>query len=355
MAYNQFRAMLAIAKGSFKAILRSPATVAFSLGFPFIFIIGFGFINKDKGIAIPVGYSAADTANAVFPVLKNIPGLELLIKDSTVLREDLQRNRITAIVQAKPDGTVQVAAPEFANASDISVLHTLLQHAFNKEAARENTANIVSNDTAVIRGRQSKLIDFLLPGMLGFALLGTGIFSVAFLFFNLRQELVLKRFFATPITKTNILLGETLSQAVFQLLSAALIIFAGVWLYGFTLHNGLSGFLQIMVVCFITLIVFMGFGFVVSGMSKTSGSVPALANIFAIPQFLLSGTFYPVEKFPEWLQPFCKMLPLTHFNEAVRSIAFDGASLWDCRLNIGMLILWGLIIFFAAARVFRWE
>jgi len=99
----------------------------------------------------------------------------------------------------------------------------------------------------------------------------------------------------------------------------------------------------------------MGFGFIVSGIAKNEGSIPPLANIITLPQFLLAGTFFSIEVFPRWLQPICKILPLTYFNDAMRKIAFEGAHLVDCWQQIGILLIWGVIVYMAAIKIFRWE
>ncbi len=57
--------------------------------------------------------------------------------------------------------------------------------------------------------------------------MSAGIFGVAFIFFNLRQTLVLKRFFATPIQRSYIVFGEALSRVIFQMITAVVILLAG--------------------------------------------------------------------------------------------------------------------------------
>jgi ABC-2 type transport system permease protein len=110
-----------------------------------------------------------------------------------------------------------------------------------------------------------------------------------------------------------------------------------------------------MVLSFIALILFMGFGFIVSGIAKTESTIPPLANIVTLPQFLLAGTFFSIDVFPSWLQPICKVLPLTHFNDAMRKIAFEGAHLTDCLTQIGILALWAVVVYAVAIKVFKWE
>ena len=103
------------------------------------------------------------------------------------------------------------------------------------------------------------------------------------------------------------------------------------------------------------LIVFMGFGFVVSGIAKSESTIPPLANIVTLPQFLLSGTFFEIENFPAWLQPLCKILPLTYLNDAMRMVAYEGAGFDRLLLPLGIITLWGIIIYALAVKFFRWE
>jgi ABC-2 type transport system permease protein len=208
-------------------------------------------------------------------------------------------------------------------------------------------------DISVIR--EYKTIDFILPGQLGFSLLASGVFGVAFMFFNLRITLVLKRFFATPITRPYIILGEMLSRVLFQMLTAFVIILAGKLLFGFTLVHGVTTFVDMLILSFIGLIVFMGFGFIVSGIAKNDSTIPPLANLITLPQFLIGGTFFSINVFPPWLRGIAQAMPLTHLNNALREVAFEGRGLWDVRSEIGILLLWGVVVYFVAIKVFKWE
>jgi len=69
----------------------------------------------------------------------------------------------------------------------------------------------------------------------------------------------------------------------------------------------------------------------------------------------LSGTFFPIEVFPKWLQEICKVLPLTQYNEAVRKISFEGLSIFDCWKELGILAIWIAVIYAITARVIKWE
>jgi ABC-2 type transport system permease protein len=181
------------------------------------------------------------------------------------------------------------------------------------------------------------------------------VFGVAFIFYSLRQTLVLKRFFATPIRRPYIIFGEGLGRVVFQLITAVVILSIGHFAFKFTLVHGWVTFVELLLLSLVGLIVFMGFGFIVSGLAGSESAIPPFANLVTLPQFLLAGTFFPVENFPTWLQPLCQILPLTHLNEAMRNVAFEGAHIWDCGKQLGILGLWGIVVYAVAIKVFRWE
>ena len=204
-------------------------------------------------------------------------------------------------------------------------------------------------------GREYRSIDFILPGMLGFSLLSTGVFGTAFTFLGLRQTLVIKRFFATPIRRAYIVVGEGLSRVMFALLTSSVILILGYFAFGFTLVHGIITFITLLFLSFIGLFVFMGFGFVVSGVAKNESAVPPIANIITLPQFLLAGTFFSTDAFPPWLQPITKILPLTYLNDAMRKVAFEGASIAAVSKDILILAICGVVVYFIAVKVFRWE
>ncbi len=361
--------MLAITKGALKAIFRSPSAVVFSLAFPLIFILVFGFIGGNGGVPV---YKIAidknsDTTNAFFDSIKTSNRIRIVrYKTDAEISENKEKGRIAGVLLIKKN-TDSIPALRYTLSSStagsdkwpqlrpilkaISDTISNLKYANRPTYAKEDF--VYKRDIAQVR--DFKTIDFILPGQLGFSLLSAGVFGVAFLFFSLRQTLVLKRFYATPIKRTYIVLGEGLARVTFQLTTAVVIIGLGHFLFGFTLVNGIWTFLEIMVLCFLALLVFMGFGFIVSSVAKNESSIPPFANLITLPQFLLAGTFFSIDNFPSWLQPICRVLPLTHFNDAMRKIAFEGAHLTDCGFQIAIIAAWGIAAYAVAIKVFKWE
>jgi ABC-2 type transport system permease protein len=364
--YNQFRAMLAITKASLKAVFRSPSAVIFSFAFPMIFILVFGFIGGGGGINVRIAVDKhADTTAPIYNGIKNASGIRIVKKEDKELIEDLEKGRITAIlnIQKSTDSfslwKISFKSSGAVNPQNLQVLQSIFESKIKEvdEKLYPNRKTVVAIDkhVEIIPGRVYRTIDFILPGQLGFSLMSAGVFGVAFIFFNLRQTLVLKRFFATPIKRSYIVLGEGLSRVIFQLITAVVILLAAHYFFHFTLIHGFATFIELLVLSFVGLLVFMGFGFVVSGVAKNESVIPPLANLFILPQFLLAGTFFSIDNFPSWLQPICRVLPLTHMNDAMRNIAFEGAHLTDCGKQLGILAIWGIISYVAAIKVFKWE
>jgi ABC-2 type transport system permease protein len=368
-SYNQLKAMLAITRASLTGIFRSPSAVIFGFAFPFIFILVFGFIGDSGGRRI---YKVAladniDSSNVLYQALGNSGSIIFKrYANRNELNADLQKGRISGIIniqkniKGEPPYLITFKSASSSN-DQWPQVKAIIENSINKVSdqvfkQRPEYALFDFDYTKdVAQMREYKTIDFILPGQLGFSLLASGVFGVAFMFFNLRNTLVLKRFFATPVSRTFIILGEMFSRVIFQMLTAVIIILVGYYFFEFTLVNGFRTFIEMIVLSFIGLIVFMGFGFIVSGLAKHDSTIPPFANLITLPQFLIGGTFFSVEVFPKWLQPISKAMPLTHLNNALRAVAFEGQNLWEVRTEIGLLLLWGIVIYIIAVKVFRWE
>jgi ABC-2 type transport system permease protein len=364
--YSQTRAMFAITKASLRAMLRSPSAIIFSVLFPFIFILIFGFIGNSGGVPV---YKIAldkdcDTANALYDSIRTSNRFKIItFKDTVELRTNLVKGRLAGILKITKlptDTPAYSYALKSTSASSDKWPQVLpILESINAKISAKRFSNVpkfaVGERPQVEELRAYKTIDFILPGQLGFSLLSSGVFGVAFMFFGLRNTLVLKRFFATPISRTHIVLGEGLSRVIFQMITAIVIILVGRFCFGFTLVHGVQTLFEMLFLSFIGLLLFMGFGFIVSGLAKTDSTIPPFANLITMPQFLLGGTFFSVEAFPKWLQPISKAMPLTHLNTAMRAVAFEGQNLWEVRNEIGFIMIWMVIVYAIAIKVFKWE
>jgi ABC-2 type transport system permease protein len=354
--YSQFKAMMAITKASLKAMFRSPQAVFFSLFFPVVLIVIFGALSSRGGISVDVAFEKnADTTNRLYQTLTHIPVLNVEDGTEEELMDRLKKGRITALINIQKTTDTNSAQPytvqlktTSASQRNLPILNSILQSAVNVQSKQ-----IVS--IKEIEGRPYTYIDFLLPGLIGFSLIGAAIFGVAFVFYSFRETLVLKRLYSTPIKRGYIVIGESIARIIFQLLTAVVLILFGKYFYGFTLAHGWVTFIELIILSFLGLVVFMGFGYVISGIAKNQNVIPIYANLFMFPQYFLSGTFFPITSLPSGLQKIVKFLPLTALNDALRQVSFEGGHIWNVWPEILILVAWGITIYFIAIKVFRWE
>lgn len=378
--YSQVRGLLSITKASLLSLVKNPATVVFSIIFPLIFILVFGLIGGN-GAAISVAVAdGINKDNPIYKALEEIDSVDLITNKSADENEkDLEKGSIDAIlnIQAiekevqvqcikapcnpikvttyKVDLKTSAASPQ--NGALITSIINGIGDKVNLAALQQqsgNKENLIQLNSSEVEGRKYKQIDFILPGQLGFSLLNIGVFGTAFVLLSLRETLVLKRFFATPISRRNILLGEGLSRLIFSVFQVSIIIGIGTYL-GFTLISGGVTLLQMLGLSTLGLTIFLGFGFIISSVAKSVNTIPPLANLITLPQFLLSGTFFPIEAFPAWLQPISRVLPLTFLNDAMRKVAFEGAIFQDIQWDLFWLVVWGIGVYIVAIRVFKWD
>jgi ABC-2 type transport system permease protein len=205
-----------------------------------------------------------------------------------------------------------------------------------------------------ITGRKSRYIDFALPGQIGFSLLSTAIFGTVFGLIFLKKSLVLKRMFSTPTHPLTILIAQGASRLILAMMQTVLILAVGILVFKFYLPHGFITLIELLVISVFGLVAFLGFGYFMAGLANDENSAGPLVNLVTLPQFLLSGTFFPTESLPTWLQPIAQNLPLSYFNTAVRMVTTEGQTLIQALPYMGGLLVWGVIMYLLAAKTFKW-
>jgi len=357
--YSQSRAMLAIAKASFKAIFKSPQSTFFSLFFPVVLIIIFAAIGKGGGPSFRIAIDKrSDTTNMIYGILSNSNFFDVAKGEDNDIMDRVKKGRIVALINiSKADsGRYHLdIISSSASQNQLPQLKQILNGIINQLSIPVNVPKLATISTTEIPGREYRMIDFYLPGMIGFSLIGSAVFGVAFVFFNLRQTLVLKRMYASPVSKSNIVIGESIGRVLFQLITVIFLVVFGAYVYHFTLANGLVTFLELLVLSTVGLLLFMGFGFFISSVAKNQNVIPIYANLFMFPQYFLSGTFFPKTILPQGIQWLVNILPLTALNDSLRKVSFEGLHLTDCLKELGILGIWGVIIYAFAIKFFKWE
>ena len=353
---NQIRPLLAIAYYGLRAQLRNRATVFFGFVFPLMFIFAFGFFGP-SGASISIGIPENGQSTAIYSDISKIEGVSIQKGNPADLKRELSAGKLTAVlITENSSGDVKLLISQ-ANQNQAQVAQSIVSGVI----AQENLSLADIEDLPInltvekVAGRTLRFIDFFLPGMIGFAILATAVNNTAFGLIFLKKTLVLKRIFATPTKGLTILVGQGLARVIVALAQTLVIVAAGVLVFDFTLIHGLSTILLIIFLSIIGLLAFMGFGLFIAGVATDENSVVPLTNIIVFPQFLVAGTFFPIENLPAVLQPFVKILPLAFFNTAIRKITTEGVSIDQVFPQLLGLLAWSIIAYAAASRTFKWE
>ena len=177
-SYSQIKAMLAITRASLRSILRSPSAVIFSIAFPLIFILVFGFLSSGGNFNIKVALAPnADTTNLVYTKIKSLAELKFITADQAIVDAELAKGRIIALIDIQPTQNpsqpyqIQLTSSAAANPQNIEVIKSILNAVIANINASEfkdaPTIAVVKNEVIEVPGRTYRTIDFILPGQLG--------------------------------------------------------------------------------------------------------------------------------------------------------------------------------------------
>ncbi|MEJ7615618.1 MAG: ABC transporter permease [Pyrinomonadaceae bacterium] len=352
-----FHPLKELTKTRLREFLREPEAVFWVFVFPVLLACALGIAFRNTGPEkVRVGVeSSGGGADQLRAALANSPEVEVVTLSATDAPQALRQGSVALIVRS--------AGAPLADAGGA----TTFDYRFDPTRPESRLARLTVDDVlqrsagrrdaAVTRDERvsepgARYIDFLIPGLVGLNLMGSGLWGLGFAVVQARSRKLLKRFAVTPMRRSHYLLSFIFSRLVFLFLEVAAIVgFA--WLaFGVQIKGSLLGF------ALITLtgsVAFAGLGLLIAARPRTVEGVSGWMNFVMLPMWLLSGTFFSSERFPEILQPFIKALPLTAINDALRSVMNEGAPILDSWPQILVLLAWAGLSFFFALRLFRWQ
>jgi ABC transporter DrrB family efflux protein len=333
-----------------KEFIREPEAVFWVFAFPVLLAIALGLAFREKGPdKIPVGVVAVEGQSAgadrAVSTLARSPVLLPRRYEPTEGREALRTGKISLLVEAGPP--VVFRFDETRPDSRIARLEA--DNALQQAAGRKDAVPVRAEK---VTEKGSRYIDFLIPGLLGMNLMGSGIWSLAFSVTTARNRKILKRLVATPMRKSHYLFSQILGRLWFLIPEILILVGAGWLLFDVAVRGSL---LLLLVICLLGSVTFCGIGLLIAARVTTVEGVSGLANLVMLPMWLLSGVFFSSERFPDAVQPFINALPLTALNQALRGVITEGRSLPEIAVQLAILAGWGLLSFGVALKIFRWR
>ncbi|MEW6336761.1 MAG: ABC transporter permease [Acidobacteriota bacterium] len=335
--------------------VREPEAVFWVFVFPVLLALALGIAFRSRPqdtvrVAVVEDASAAALASA----LDAGAGIEARVVSPADAAEALRKGRVDLAVEAEGDAAPGALPRRLVCRFDPSRAESRLARLAVETALRR--ARGLDDGTAVrdeaVDTPGSRYIDFLIPGLVGLNLMGSGMYGVGFVLVVARTRKLLKRFAATPMRRSHYLLSYGLSRLVFLIVEVAAVVGAGWVLFGVAVRGS---WLDLALISVLGAGSFVGLGLLIAARTKTIEAASGWMNLIQLPMWLLSGTFFSYERFPESVWPAIRALPLTALNDALRAVTNDGASLASAGVEIVVLLAWGAVSFAIALRIFRWQ
>jgi len=338
--------LLQLTLARLREFYREPEAMFWVFGFPVVLAAALGLAFRNRGPGeLNVGVARGSGDSSLVAVLDSTPQLAARIYDAGDGRQRLRTGRIALLVQ--PGDPLVYRYDSTRTESRLARLEVDAA----LQASRGRTDPAAVRDERVMEPG-SRYIDFLIPGLLGMNLMGSGIWGVGFVIVTARSKRLLKRLMATPMRRSHYLLGFMLSRLAFLVVEIGLLIGFAWWLFGVGVRGS---WFALLVVAVLGSFAFSGLGLLVASRAKTVEGVSGLMNLVMLPMWILSGTFFSYARFPDAMLPFVKALPLTALNDSLRAVMVDGAGLIALGRPIAIVAAWGLGGFAIALAIFRWR
>lgn len=325
---------------------REPEALFWVFAFPIVLAFALGLAFKNRGAqVVRIGVEAGAGAEVLAQTLDAAPKVEARVYHPADAGNRLRAGRV-ALVVVPGDPVVF----RYDSTRQESVMARLVVDDVLQAASGRREVRAVKDERITEPG--ARYIDFLIPGLLGMNIMGTGMWGVGFGIVKSRNQKLLKRLLASPMKRRDYLLSHMLARLVFLTLEVASLLIFGYLVFGVPFRGSVAAVAVVVVVGALS---FSGLGLLVASRARTVEGVSGLMNLVMVPMWIGSGVFFAYSNFPEPMQPFLKALPLTELNDALRAVIIDGSSLAHVGGLVVALGAWAVVTFGVALRIFRWQ
>jgi ABC-2 type transport system permease protein len=223
-----------------------------------------------------------------------------------------------------------------------------ISNSFNLQ--RFNGTVVIGVASATVNTEQTQYVDFLIPGLIGFSILVSPMFSLVNISSEYKKTKLFKQLSLTPLTKMEWLASKVLWYIVLTIISFLLMVGVGVFAFG--AHVTLTLWL----VPFLVLgpMLFAALGMLVGTVTKNPETAGVIGNIVTFPMMFLAGTFFPISIMPQYLQSIAHVLPLFYIVEGLNNVMVYG-NISGALIDIAVVAIITVIIFVAAVKLFKWR
>jgi ABC-2 type transport system permease protein len=352
---------------SIKSFYREKTVVFFRIAFPVILILVFGtiFMERDNEIfelsiqdldQTPSSQQLVNTIDLSkrFNIMQVPPDADAAqyAKDNNrnlivIIPKDFETTLMQKMGSNESDTPISLTnlydPGSFGVTTKIGVLDIVLA-GINQEMSGKPPF-IVSEPVSILK-KKYRFIEFFVPGIIAMAVMTASLFGTVNVNAELLQKGVIRKLFTTPITRVDWILSNVLYQFILAVFSTVVMLVVSYGVFNVSLE--INAWLPVFVA--LDVFAFVGLGMILTRVAKEAESSSAAADALMFPMMFLSGTFFPVEMMPGFLQKFAKVLPLYYVNEGLRAsmVSVDHAAAMKCAVIIGafacVVFVFGIMI-----------
>lgn len=329
-----------------KEFVRDRGSMAWSLLFPFLIIIGFSFAfsgqNQDifkVAVHRPAGETTAANAEAnSFIQTKFIRFLDTPELKPSI--EKLQRHQYDMVISLEQQPKYWI--------NDSSPKGYLLEKMLTAQTTT-GQSNFVKEQ---VTGREIRYVDWLIAGLLGMNVMFGSLFGVGYVIVRYRKAGVLRRLKATPVSAFEFLSAQVASRLVLMMTTCAIVLAGCRFMVDLQI---IGSYLDLFVVLLVGSLCMISLALVVAARISSEEFAGGLLNVLTWPMMLFSGVWFSLEGANPVLQKLSRLLPLTHLVDASRSIITEGATLSDVSGHVLLMLGLTAVFMVISSRLFRWE
>lgn len=361
--------LLQLTIANIRSFTRDRAAMFWTLAFPLIFILMFGAIFTGGGSSTRTfGWvdddrsSASAELRAAFAALEDVELTDTTEADALAA---MRQGDLRAVLVV-PDGyedAVAAAAEAPGPPVEIAVYTDPTQQTQSADTLRfvatvlgqvnlqlSGRGPAVIPDVRAVQTESLTFISYLVPSILGMALMQLGVFSAIPLVAD-REKLILKRLSATPLRRWQLVGSNVLMRLLIALAQTLIIVTVGALAFDVQISGNL---LLVGALVVLGSLSFISLGYVIAAFARTEDAANGMTSVVQFPLMFLSGTFFPIDSMPDVLKGVARVLPLTYLSDALRQAMVGGtpfSPLWIC-----FAVLAGFLVacFAISARFFRW-
>jgi ABC-2 type transport system permease protein len=330
-----------------REFIRDPGAVFWTFGFPIVLAVALGIAFRES--PPPASHVAIDAATPAAAELAVALDAEDAIVATTMAEDQAARALATGKIDLFVVPGDPIAYRYDAMRPEAQTARLSVDAAIQRRAGRVDPLASTDDVRTEPGGRY---IDFLVPGLIGLNIMGSAIWGIGFAVVDARRRKLLKRLAATPMSRAHFLLSFMMSRLVFLAGEVVALVGFGWLVFDVPVRGSL---ITLAIVSTWGALMLTGIAMLLAARPKSTEVASGFANLFMLPMWLLGGSFFSYERFPEVALPVIRALPLAALNDALRKVMNEGLGLVDVAFELTALGIWGGLAFVIALKWFRWQ